>query len=157
TLLALLIAIFTVLIGSSTLVATFAGRQNELAGSLRAEVARRRRTEEDLVRARELAEAANRAKTQFVATMSHEIRTPMNGVLGMTTLLAAPSLNDRQRRLVDNLQRSGQALLGTINDILDFSKIEAGRFDLFEVEFDPREVMAEVSDLFSEPSAGKGL
>jgi signal transduction histidine kinase/CheY-like chemotaxis protein/HPt (histidine-containing phosphotransfer) domain-containing protein len=157
TLLALLIAIFTVLIGSSTLVATFAGRQNELAGSLRAEVARRRRTEEDLVRARELAEAASRAKTQFVATMSHEIRTPMNGVLGMTNLLAATSLSDRQRRLVDNLQRSGRALLGTINDILDFSKIEAGRFDLFEVEFDPREVVAEVSDLFSEPSAGKGL
>jgi two-component system sensor histidine kinase/response regulator len=157
TLLALMIAIFTVLIASSTLVATFAGRQNELAVSLRAEVARRRRIEEDLVRAREQAEAANQAKSQFVATMSHEIRTPMNGVLGMTNLLAGTSLSERQRRLVENLLRSGQALLGTINDILDFSKIEAGRFDLFEVEFDPREVIAEVTDLFCEPCAAKGL
>jgi two-component system, sensor histidine kinase and response regulator len=156
-LLALLIAIFTVLIASSTLVATFAGRQNELALSLGAEVARRRRIEEDLVRAREQAEAANRAKSQFVATMSHEIRTPMNGVLGMTNLLAGTSLSDRQRRLVDNLLRSGQALLATINDILDFSKIEAGRFELFEVPFDPREVIAEVTDLFFEPCGSKGI
>jgi signal transduction histidine kinase/DNA-binding response OmpR family regulator len=157
TLLALLITIFTVLIGASTLVATFAGRQNELALSLTAEIARRKRTEEDLVRAREQAEAANRAKSQFLATMSHEIRTPMNGVLGMATLLSSTSLNERQRRLVENLARSGKALLGTINDILDFSKIEAGRFELFNVEFDPREVVAEVTDLFAEPCASKGL
>ena len=157
TLLALLITMFTVLIAAGTLVATFAGRQNELALSLTAEIARRKRTEEDLVRAREQAETANRAKSQFLATMSHEIRTPMNGVLGMATLLSSTSLNERQRRLVENLARSGKALLGTINDILDFSKIEAGRFELFSVEFDPREVVAEVTDLFSEPCASKGL
>ena len=155
TLLALMIAIFTVLIASSTLVATFAGRQNELTVNLRAEVARRQLVEDDLVRAREQAESANLAKSQFVATMSHEIRTPMNGVLGMTNLLAGTPLSERQRRLVENLQRSGKALLGTINDILDFSKIEAGRFDLFDTEFDPREVIAEVTDLFCEPCATK--
>ncbi|HEX9465440.1 MAG TPA: MHYT domain-containing protein [Alphaproteobacteria bacterium] len=157
TLLALLITLFTILIASSTLVATFAGRQNELALSLRAEVARREDIEQDLVRAREQAEAANRAKSQFVATMSHEIRTPMNGVLGMTNLISSTPLNERQRRLVENLSRSGKALLATINDILDFSKIEAGRFELFEVDFDPREVLAEVTDLFSEPCASKGV
>ena len=157
TLLALLITMFTVLIAASTLVATFAGRQNELALSLTAEISRRQRTEEDLVRAREQAEAANHAKSQFLATMSHEIRTPMNGVLGMANLLSSTSLNERQRRLVENLLRSGKALLATINDVLDFSKIEAGRFDLFNVDFDPREVIAEVTDMFSEPCASKGL
>src|SRR5260221_4251684 len=94
TLLALLIAIFTVLIGSSTLVATFAGRQNELAVSLIAEVERRQRIEADLVRAREQAEAANHAKSPFVATISHEIRRPLNGVLGMTNLLAGTTVSD---------------------------------------------------------------
>ena len=157
TLLALLITLFTILIATGTLVATFAGRQNELALNLTAEVTQRKRTEEDLVRAREQAEDANRAKSQFLATMSHEIRTPMNGVLGMANLLSSTPLNGHQRRLVENLLRSGKALLATINDVLDFSKIEAGRFDLFEVDFDLREVLAEVTDLFSEPCASKGL
>jgi two-component system sensor histidine kinase/response regulator len=157
TLLAVLIALFTILIATSTLVATFAGRQNELASTLTVEVAQRKRTEDDLVRAREQAEAANQAKSHFLATMSHEIRTPMNGVLGMANLLSSTPLNGHQRRLVENLLRSGRALLATINDVLDFSKIEAGRFDLFEVDFDIREVVAEVADLFSEPCATKGL
>ena len=157
TLLALLIAIFTILIASGTFVATFAGRQNELAISLTAEVERRQSTEADLVRAREQAEAANQAKSQFLATMSHEIRTPMNGVLGMANLLASTPLSERQRRLVENLLRSGQALLAIINDVLDFSRIEAGRLDLAEIDFDPREVVAEVTDLFCEPCARKGL
>ncbi len=157
TLLAVLIALFTVLIATSTLVATFAGRQNELASTLTIEVAQRIRTEDDLVRAREQAVSANQAKSHFLATMSHEIRTPMNGVLGMANLLSSTPLNGHQRRLVENLLRSGRALLATINDVLDFSKIEAGRFDLFEVDFDIREVVAEVADLFSEPCATKGL
>jgi two-component system sensor histidine kinase/response regulator len=157
TLLALLIAIFAVLIASCTLVAAFAGRQNELALSLTAEVARRRHTEEDLVRAREQAEAASVAKSEFLATMSHEIRTPMNGVLGMASLLASTPLNEHQRRLVENLSRSGQALRATITDILDVSKIESGQFVMFEDDFDVREVVAEVTDLFGEPCASKGL
>ena len=101
--------------------------------------------------------AANRAKSQFLATMSHEIRTPMNGVLGTANLLAATPLNDRQTQLVHNLVGSGQALLGIINDILDLSKIEAGRFDLAMVEFDPRELIAEITDLFSERCTSKGI
>ena len=89
--------------------------------------------------------------------MSHEIRTPMNGVLGMANLLASTTLNDRQRRLLDNVTHSGQALLEIINDILDFAKIEAGKFELSSVPFDPREAIGELTDLFAERCAKKGL
>jgi len=145
------------LIMSIALIATFAGRQVELAQNLAAEIAERKRTEAELIKARQQAEAANHAKSQFLATMSHEIRTPMNGVVGTANLLAATPLNDRQAQLVHNLVRSGQALIGIINDILDLSKIEAGRFDLASVEFDPRELIAEVTDLFCERCTSKGL
>jgi two-component system sensor histidine kinase/response regulator len=155
--LATLITIFIVLIMAITLVATFAGRQVELAQNLAAEIAERKRTEEALIAARQQAEAANRAKSQFLATMSHEIRTPMNGVLGTANLLAATPLNERQSQLAQNLVRSGQTLLGIINDILDLSKIEAGRFEVIAADFDPRELVAEVTDLFCERCTNKGL
>jgi signal transduction histidine kinase/DNA-binding response OmpR family regulator/HPt (histidine-containing phosphotransfer) domain-containing protein len=155
--LAALVTIFVVLIMAIALVATFAGRQVELAQTLAAEIAERKRTEEELIKARQQAEAANRAKSQFLATMSHEIRTPMNGVVGTANLLATTPLNDRQAQLVHNLVRSGQALIGIINDILDLSKIEAGHFDLAQVEFDPRELIAEVTDLFCERCTSKGI
>ena len=149
-LLAMLITLFVGLIAACTMVASFAGEQTELAQSLKKEIARGDKARKD-------AEAANAAKSQFLATMSHEIRTPINGILGIANLLGSTPLNDRQERLVENLSRSGQALLGVVNDILDFSKIEAGRFELFEVEFDLREMIGDVIDLFSERCTSAGL
>ncbi|MGI9381941.1 MAG: ATP-binding protein [Methyloligellaceae bacterium] len=111
----------------------------------------------DLSAAKDVAESANAAKSDFLATMSHEIRTPMNGMLVMAELLASAELSDRHRRYADVVVNSGQSLLTIINDILDFSKIESGKLELERIAFDPVGVVDDVLSLFWERAARKGL
>ncbi len=114
----------------------------------------RQRAETALVEARDAAESASRAKSDFLARMSHEIRTPLNGVLGFADLLLDSALEERQRDAANIIRESGSTLLAIINDILDFSKIEAGRLDTEQVPFEPAPILRGVLKLF-ETVAGK--
>lgn len=111
----------------------------------------------ELKKARDNAEAAARAKSNFLATMSHEIRTPMNGVLGMLHLLNKTNLEEKQQRYVNTATGSGEMLLTVINDILDFSKIEADKLVLESIPFDPVSIVEETAVLLAETAHKKGL
>ncbi len=133
------------------------GELHLLAETFNRVASRERRSREEIEKAKESAESANRAKSEFLTTISHELRTPMNGVIGITELLLDTKLDPEQREFAQTVRSSAGSLLVIINDILDFSRLEAGRLVLNDQPFDLRQLIEETITLLSAEASLKGL
>lgn len=132
------------------------GRPIRLMGTI-ADIGKRKRAEAEGARARELAEQASRAKSEFLANISHEVRTPLNALMGLTRLLIDSPLNPEQKSWLELMDSSAHALLALLNDVLDLSRIEAGKLSIEHVRFHLHDVLNEVAALYAEQARAKPL
>jgi two-component system, chemotaxis family, CheB/CheR fusion protein len=134
-----------------------ASGQVDSAFSFITDLSAQKRVEQEILAAKEAAELANRAKTQFLANISHEVRTPLNGIMGMSHLLHMTPLEDEQQDYLRHLDDSSQSLLSVINDLLDLTRIEAGGFGLEQADFQPSELVNAVLHIHQPVAQRKGV